>query len=110
MLSDAFDQKQFEEDLGAAIDEFNNGRSGTFEVASSYDEQAGKFTVEKARSNEKINREHVITYAEIQLAALSDTVDITKIGNDAYEPLNGSLTNDQIQAACDAANNFLGVT
>lgn len=109
MLSDAFDQKQFEEDLGAAIDEFNDGRSGTFEASSSYDEDAGKFTVEKARSNEKINREHVITYAEIQLAALSDTVDINKIGNDAYEPLNGTLTNDQIQAACDAANNFLGV-
>ena len=109
MLSDAFDQKQFEEDLGAAIDEFNDGRSGTFEASSSYDEDAGKFTVEKARSNEKINREHVIKYAEIQLAALSDTVDINKIGNDAYEPLNGTLTNDQIQAACDAANNFLGV-
>lgn len=109
MLSDAFDQKQFEEDLGAAIDEFNNGRSGTFEASSSYDEDAGKFTVEKARSNEKINREHVIKYAEIQLAALSDAVDINKIGNDAYEPLNGTLTNDQIQAACDAANNFLGV-
>ncbi len=28
MLSDAFDQKQFEEDLGAAIDAFNEGRSG----------------------------------------------------------------------------------
>ena len=109
MLSDAFDQQQFEEDLGAAIDEFNNGRSGTFEASSSYDEEAGKFTVEKARSNEKINREHVIKYAELQLAALSDTVDINKIGNDAYEPLNGTLTNDQIQAACDAANNFLGV-
>lgn len=52
MLSDTFNQKQFEKDLGAAIDEFNEGRSGTFEANSSYDEQAGKFTVEKARSNE----------------------------------------------------------
>lgn len=52
MLSDTFNQKKFEEDLGAAIDEFNEGRSGTFEANSSYDEQAGKFTVEKARSNE----------------------------------------------------------
>ncbi|MFR3923872.1 MAG: hypothetical protein ACLTXI_00880 [Collinsella sp.] len=41
MLSDAFDQKQFEEDLGSAIDEFNDGRSGTFEASSSYDEDAG---------------------------------------------------------------------
>ena len=97
MLSNAFDQKQFEEDLGAAIDAFNEGRSGTFEASSSYDEQAGKFTVEKARSNEKLSRKHVIKYAELEL------------GNDAYEPLNGTLTNDQIQAACDAANNFLGV-
>lgn len=109
MLSDAFDQKQFEEDLGAAIDTFNEGRSGTFEAANSYDEEAGKFTVEKARSNEKLNREHVIKYAEFELASLAESVDLTKIGNDAYEPLNGTLTNDQIQAACDAANNFLGV-
>ena len=42
MLSDTFDQKKFEKDLGAAIDEFNEGRSGTFEANSSYDEQAGK--------------------------------------------------------------------
>lgn len=109
MLSDAFDQKEFEENLGAAIDAFNEGRSGTFEAASSYDEQAGKFTVEKARSNEKLHREHVIKYAELELASLAESVDLTKIGNDAYEPLNGTLTNDQIQAACDAANNFLGV-
>ena len=109
MLSDAFDQKQFEQDLGSAIDAFNEGRTGTFEAASSYDEEAGKFTVEKARSNEKLNREHVIKYAELELASLAESVDITKIGNDAYEPLNGTLTNDQIQAACDAANNFLGV-
>ena len=68
MLSDTFDQKQFEKDLGTAIDEFNEGRSGTFEANSSYDEQAGKFTVEKARSNEKLNREHVIKYAELELA------------------------------------------
>ena len=109
MLSDAFDQKQFEEDLGSAIDAFNEGRTGTFEAASSYDEEAGKFTVEKARSNEKLNREHVIKYTELELASLAESVDITTIGNDAYEPLNGTLTNDQIQAACDAANNFLGV-
>ena len=109
MLSDTFDQKKFEEDLGAAIDEFNEGRSGTFEANSSYDEQAGKFTVEKARSNEKLNREHVIKYAELELASLAETVDLSKLGNDAYEPLNGTLTDDQIQAACDAANNFLGV-
>ncbi len=109
MLSDAFDQKQFEGDLGAAIAAFNEGRTGTFEASSSYDEKAGKFTIEKARSNEKLNREHVIKYAEIELASLAETVDLTKLGNDAYEPLNGTLTNDQIQAACDAANNFLGV-
>ncbi|MFR2030272.1 MAG: L,D-transpeptidase [Collinsella sp.] len=109
MHSDTFDQKKFEKDLGAAIDEFNEGRSGTFEANSSYDEQAGKFTVEKARSNEKLNREHVIKYAELELASLAETVDLSKLGNDAYEPLNGTLTDDQIQAACDAANNFLGV-
>ena len=83
MLSETFDQKRFEKDLGAAIDEFNEGRSGTFEANSSYDEQAGKFTVEKARSNEKLNREHVIKYAELELASLAETVDLSKLGNDA---------------------------
>ena len=63
----------------------------------------------EARSNEKLNREHVIKYAELELASLAETVDLSKLGNDAYEPLNGTLTDDQIQAACDAANNFLGV-
>ena len=57
----------------------------------------------------KLNREHVIKYAELELASLAETVDLSKLGNDAYEPLNGTLTDDQIQAACDAANNFLGV-
>ena len=99
----------FEKDLGAAIDEFNEGRSGTFEANSSYDEQAGKFTVEGAL-NEKLNREHVIKYAELELASLAETVDLSKLGNDAYEPLNGTLTDDQIQAACDAANNFWAST
>ena len=109
MLSNAFDQQQFEDELGNAIDAFNEGRTGTFEASSSYDEQADKFTVKKARSNEKLNRENVIKFAEIELASLVENVDLTKLGNDAYEPLNGTLTDDQIQAACDAANKFLGV-
>ena len=109
MLSSAFNKEEFEQDLGTAIDEFNASRSGTFDATGAYDENAGKFTVKKARSNEKLNRDHVIKYAEMELAALSDTVDITKLGNDAYEPLNGDLTDDKIKAACDAANNFLGV-
>lgn len=109
MLSNAFDQQQFEDELGNAIDAFNEGRTGTFEASSSYDEQADKFTVKKARSNEKLNRENVIKFAEIELASLAENVDLTKLGNDAYDPLNGTLTDDQIQAACDAANKFLGV-
>ena len=109
MLSSSFNKEEFEKDLGAAIDQFNAGRSGTFDAEGAYDESAGKFTVEKARSNEKLNRDHVIKYAEIELAALSETVDLSKLGNDAYDTLNGNLTDDKIKAACDAANNFLGV-
>ena len=43
--------------LGAAIDAFNEGRSGTFDAASAFDGEQGAFTVERARSNEKLNRE-----------------------------------------------------
>lgn len=109
MLSSAFDKSQFESDLTEAIETFNQDRSGTFDAETSYDESAGQFTAKKARSNEKLNREHVLRYAELQLAALAENVDITQLGNDAYEPLNGTLTDDQIQAACDKANGFLGV-
>ena len=101
MLSNAFDQKQFEEDLGAAIDAFNEGRSGTFEASSSYDEQAGKFTVEKARSNEnlKLNGDEVgkvdgssvlqwISFAD----AASPTLDTSQISSWAAELANSFNT------------------
>ena len=109
LLSSSFDQASFEEQLGATIDEFNATRSGTFDTASAYDEDQGQFTVDKARSNEKLNRDNVIKLALIELSQLSETADLASIGTDAYEPLNGSLTDENIQTACDNANALLGV-
>ena len=35
-----------------------------------------------------------LSNAELELASLAETVDLSKLGNDAYEPLNGTLTDD----------------
>ena len=109
LLSDNFDAASFEEQLGAAIDQFNETRSGSFDAASAYDETTGQFSADKARSNEKLSRDNVIKFAEIKLSQLAETADLTSIGTSAYDPLNGTLTDENIQAACDAANGLLGV-
>lgn len=107
-LSDAFDEGAFDESLGAAVDEFNEGRSGTFTAESGYDAEQGKLTVERARSNQKLDRDNVIKFAKIALASLSQTASLDEIGQDAFEPLAGGATDEQLQAACDAANALLG--
>ena len=109
LLSDAFDKEAFESELGAAVDEYNQNRTGTFDTASAYDSDQGKFTVAKARANEKLNKDNVIKFAEIELTRLSEQADLTQLGTDAFEQLSGGITDDQIQTACDAANDLLGV-
>ena len=108
MLSDAFDQKQFEEDLGAAIDAFNEGRTGTFEASSSYDEKAGKFTIEKARSNEKLN------FLGVNVTLKLNGNDAGKVDGSSVlqwisfaDPANPTLDTSQISNwAADLANGF----
>lgn len=109
LLSSSFDKTSFENELGNAVDKFNQGRTGTFNTEGAYDADQGKFTVAKARSNEKLNKENVIKLAEIQLSRLSEKVDLSTIGNDAYEQLSGGVDDSKLQQACDAANNLLGV-
>ena len=109
LLSSSFDKSAFEQELGEAIDAFNQNRTGTFDTKGAYDTDQGKFTVEKARSNEKLNKTNVIKLAEIELSRLSKTADLTAIGNDAYEQLSGGVDDSKLQQACDAANALLGV-
>lgn len=109
LFSDTFDEAAFEESLGSAIDEYNEGRSGTFDAASAFDEESGAFTVEKARSNEKLDRDNVIAYAKLELASLAETAPLDALGDDAFLPLIEGMGNSDIQATCDAANGLLGV-
>ena len=108
LLAPTFDEEAFRTELGAAIDAFNEGKSGTFTAAGAYDPEADTFSVEKAREQEKLNRDHVIAYALNVLAQLDTEADLTALGNDAYEPLAGGFTDDQLEGACAAASEFLG--
>ena len=109
LLSKSFDKTAFENELGEAVDKFNQGRTGSFDTNGAYDADLGKFTVEKARSNEKLNKENVVKLAEIQLSRLSKTADLSSIGDDAYVELSGGVDDSKLKQACDAANALLGV-
>lgn len=108
LMSDSFDGEAFEQALGAAVDEFNANRTGTFDAPSAYDAEAGAFTPERARENEKLDRDNVIRLAWIALSQMDATASLEDIGADAYEPLSGGITDDQLEAACEAANGLLG--
>ncbi|OUP10093.1 L,D-transpeptidase family protein [Collinsella sp. An2] len=109
LFSTAFDEQAFLDQVGTAVDAFNEGRSGTFDAAGAYDTESGTFSAERARENEKLNRDNVSKFALIALSRLDETANLEEIGNDAFEPLSGGITDDQLQAACDAANDLLGV-
>lgn len=104
-LPDDFDQDAFTADLGAAIDAFNANRTGTFDAAGAYDESTGSFTVERARSNQKLDRDTIVADALEAVASLSHTLTLDE---DSFTPLAGGATDEQLQAACDAANALIG--
>ncbi|WP_186365717.1 L,D-transpeptidase family protein [Enorma burkinafasonensis] len=108
LFASDFDRAGFEESLGAAIDAFNEGRSGTFDAASAYDAEQGAFTVERARSNEKLNRDNIIALAELALSRLDATVSLDALGADAFVPLNGSIDDAHLESVCEGANQLLG--
>ncbi len=101
-----YDKDAFSKELGAAIDAFNQDRSGTFDAAGAYDTDAGKFTVQKARSSQRLNAE---TVTKAATAAIESAQSTCTLDDSAYEPLAGGATDEQLQKACDAANELLGV-
>lgn len=108
LFSDSFDEAAFRESLGAAVDAFNEGRSGTFDAASSFDADAGAFTVDKARANEKLDRDAIIAYAELELSLLHESAPLDALGDSAFLPLIDGMGDSDLQAVCDAANGLLG--
>lgn len=105
-LSRSFDSEGFTSELSAAIDAYNEGRSGVFDAPSAYDEKAGAFTLERAKTNVKINKDQVIDEA---LLALSDLVSEVELDESDFEQLAGNATDSELEAACEAANELIGV-
>lgn len=101
-----YDEAGLEAGLGAAIDEFNASRPGTFDTAGAFDEATGQFSVEKARSNQRLSRDAIITAVKDAVSRAETTVELD---DSMYEPLAGGATDEQLQAACDAANEIIGV-
>ena len=107
-FSSSFDEAAFEEELGAAVDTHNEDRSGTFTPTGAYDPEAGAFTPEHARACKKFDRDEVIAFAKAHLAALSPTASLDELGEEAYLPLEGDVSDEQIESACDAMNELAG--
>ena len=105
-LSPDFDTDAFVAELDAAIAEYNEGRSGVFDAASAYDEKSGQFTLERAKQNVKIDPERAI---EDALAALSGLVSTVTLEGDDFGKLAGDATDAELDAACKAANELIGV-
>lgn len=109
LLSGAFDEASFKESVGAAVDAYNESRTGTFESEDAFDAETGAFSATAALKNQQLDKDNIIKFAELKLADLASSADISLIGDDAYKPLNGDKTKEDIEAACTAANDLLGV-
>ena len=101
-----FDEEDLAATIGSAVDAFNEGRAGTFDAAGAYDAESGTFTVATARSNQRLDKDAVISACADAVEHASDTA---QIDESAYEPLAGGASDDELQAACDAANQIIGV-
>lgn len=104
-LPDAFDRDSFLADLGTALDAFNETRTGTFDAAGAYDADKGAFTLEKARSNRKLDKEAIERAALLAVSRLSKRVTLDE---GSFIPLAGGASDSELQAAIDAANALIG--
>lgn len=104
-LPDAFDRDSFLADLGTALDAFNETRTGTFDAAGAYDADEGAFTLEKARSNRKLDKEAIERAALLAVSRLSKRVTLDE---GSFIPLAGGASDSELQAAIDAANALIG--
>lgn len=104
-LPQGFDRDAFLADLDAALDAFNETRIGTFDAAGAYDADAGKFTLEKARSNQKLDKEAIEVAALRAISTLSKNV---ALDEGSFVPLAGGASESELRAAIDQANSLIG--
>lgn len=106
-LPQGFDTQALYAQVDAAVDQYNQGKSGVFDTASAYDEASGQFSAEKALSNIKLDKDKVRALAEKAVASLSTSVEVT---DEDFAPLSGSLTKEQVASGVDAANQLIAST
>lgn len=104
-LPQGFDRDAFLADLDAALDAFNETRIGTFDAAGAYDADAGKFTLEKACSNQKLDKEAIEVAALRAISTLSKNVTLDE---GSFVPLAGGASESELRAAIDQANSLIG--
>lgn len=104
-LPQGFDRDAFLADLDAALDAFNETRTGTFDAAGAYDADAGKFTLEKARSNQNLDKEAIEVAALRAISTLSKNV---ALDEGSFVPLAGGASESELRAAIDQANSLIG--
>ena len=104
-LPQGFDRDAFLADLDVALDAFNETRTGTFDAAGAYDADAGKFTLEKARSNQKLDKEAIEVAALRAISTLSKNV---ALDEGSFVPLAGGASESELRAAIDQANSLIG--
>ena len=104
-LPQGFDRDAFLADLDAALDAFNETRTGTFDAAGAYDADAGKCTLEKARSNRRLDKEAIEVAALRAISTLSKNVTLDE---GSFVPLAGGASESELRAAIDQANSLIG--
>ncbi|OUN89248.1 L,D-transpeptidase family protein [[Collinsella] massiliensis] len=107
-FSATFDETAFDEELGAAVDALNEGRSGTFTPAGAYDPDTNTFSLERAEAGRQLDRDAIVSFAKLKLAALDAQADLTELGEAAFLPLADGHTEEEIEASCTAMNELVG--
>ena len=99
-----YDADALEESVAEAVGEYNTGRSGTFDAASAYDADAGVFTVQQVRANQRLSVEGVVAAAEDALVSLAASAELDE---SAYEEIANGATDDELGTVLDAANEMI---
>ena len=99
-----YDADALEESVTEAVGEYNTGRSGTFDAASAYDADAGVFTVQQVRANQRLSAEGVVAAAEEALVSLAASAELDE---SAYEEIANGATDDELGTVLDAANEMI---
>lgn len=104
-LPESFDEDSFKGELQAAVESYNQGRSGVFDAASSYDDSTRSFTLEQAKKNVKIKKESIYHDAIDAIAMLDTNLELTQ---DDFEDFATGATDEELAQACSRANDLIG--